>query len=154
MMKRVFLCLLSTFTLGWIAMHAAADATVICDGAPNSVGPGAALRWAGAYAPEGGQLRVSGLPPSQPGWMLYGLYTDDVPFGNGQLCIGGAKWIMARTTSDVQGRVRLDIESQAEEEDFRWLHYYGTWYMQYLYRDPLAGGAAFNLSDALQVSWE
>ena len=150
----------SLFLLLVWSLPAEADASKICDGAPNSAGPGATLRWAGAFQPSEGELRVDGLPPNVLGMTLYSYGATNLPFGNGTLCVGEPQWILARTRSDAAGQVRLDIAGQGEIEDVRWLDFawrtYGldTWFFQYWYRDGAGGGAQHNLSDAIRVTFE
>jgi hypothetical protein len=153
----VFTALLVLF--GW-SIPAGADASKICDGAPNSVGPGATMRWAGPFQPTQGELRVDGLPAGTMGMFLYSYSRANMPFGDGTLCIGIPVWVLARKASDASGQVRLDIAQEGEDEDVRWLDFawraYGleTWLFQYWYRDRAAGGAGNNLSDAIRVSFE
>ena len=132
----------------------AADAEIICDGAPNSVGAGAGIRWAGALQLAQGSIRVEGLPAFTNGMMLYGLSPDSTPFGNGTSCIGGPRWILARKASDGQGRVQLDISAEGEADDVLWLAQFDTWFFQYWYRDAAAGGSAHNLSAAMRVTYQ
>lgn len=145
--------------LAW-SLPAGADASKICDGAPNSAGPGATLRWSGEFRPDAGELRVAGLPPNVLGMTLYSYGPNNLPFGNGVLCVGEPQWILARSRSDAAGQVHLDIAEQGENEDVRWLEFawrsYGldTWYFQYWYRDGAGGGAQHNLSDAIRVTFE
>jgi hypothetical protein len=136
---------------------AVADATLNCDGAPNSVGSGAVLRWVGDFDPYEGALRVEGLPAGQAGMMLYSLGGDQVPWGNGTLCLGGGpKWILARAASDSAGELYLDLAADGDQDDLRWLEHNEqlTWFFQYAYRDPAAGGTGFNTSSGLEVRFE
>jgi len=143
--------------LACAAGAALADAQRYCSGEPNSVGPGASIRWAGPYDPDGGRLLVEGCPPGELGVFLYSLAAQDVPFGDGRLCVGPPAWALARTTTDAQGRAALDIWNEGEREDVRWIEYHHdlTWYFQLGYRDPGGpGGTGFNLSDALEVTFD
>ena len=148
---RIFTALLLT-----LSALAAADATLTCEGAPNSTGRGAVLRWTGGFDPYEGGLRVEGLPASQPGFVLYSMGESQVPWGDGDLCLSGPIWILARVVSDPAGLLRLDLATDGDEEDLRWLDYMDqqTWYFQYAYRDPAAAGTGFNLSSALAVTFE
>ena len=160
MQRRVSRTLLALSALLCWNLPVLGDASKICDGAPNSVGPGATLRWSGSFQPGEGELRVDGLPPHAMGMVLYSYNADNLPFGNGTLCVGAPPWIMARVRSDAAGQVRLDISAQGEDEDVRWIEFawrtygYDTWYFQHWYRDGAAGGAQHNLSDAIRVSFE
>jgi len=136
---------------------AVADATLHCDGAPNSAGSGAVLRWVGDFDPYEGALRVEGLPAGQTGIMLYSLGSDQVPWGDGTLCLdGNVAWILARAVSDSAGELYLDLATDGEQEDLRWLEHHEqlTWYFQYAYRDPAPGGMGFNTSSSLEVRFE
>jgi hypothetical protein len=140
-----------------LAGLAGADAQRFCTGEPNSVGPGASIRWAGPYDPDGGHLMVEGCPPGAFGTFLYGIGAQDVPFGDGRLCVGYPAYILARARTDAQGRASLDISADGETEDLRWLEYAHdmTWYFQFGYRDLNGpGGTGFNLTDALEVVFE
>jgi len=152
-MTRLFFLALALLALP--GARVAADVTRICTGSPNSVSPGGArLRWSGAFRPIGGRLDASELPADQMGMVLYGLFPDDAPFADGRICIGGARWIMARVASDRSGHMSLDIAREGEREDVHWLFSANTWFFQYWYRDPAAGGAGSNLTDAIRVAWE
>ncbi len=89
--------------------------------------------------------------------VLYSLQPQDIPFGDGHLCVGPPAWILARTHTTAQGDASIDLRRDGDAEDLRWLNYhYGmTWYFQFAYRDPGGPlGAGFNLTDALEVVFE
>jgi hypothetical protein len=147
---------------GVLTLSAIAHASTIsyCISAPNSVGNGAHICWAGAvttHGPHPGSLVVRGCPASSFGMFIYGQNQAQTPFGDGFHCIGGANWILARKYTAPNGAVTLNVRHEGEPEDLRWLeyHYFEAWYFQYLYRDVNGpGGTGFNLTDGLEVHFE
>lgn len=69
-------------------------------------------------------------------------------------------FFMARKLSSSTGDVSFDISQEGEQEDIRYLLYMVEWQQiesaifQVLYRDIAAGGAGFNTSDAIRVTFE
>jgi hypothetical protein len=137
-----------------LAPSAVSDQTPYCTAVPNSTGVGATIRWEGPFLPDQGTLVVRDLPARTFGIFLYGQQIERTPFGNGLDCIGGATWILARRGA-VNGVAILDIGLHGEKEDVLWLEQgIGLpWNFQYMYRDPAAGGARFNLTDAIHVQF-
>ena len=93
-------------------------------------------------------LRVEAVP-DQPLLFFFGSNRVQWPFGNGNLCARGGvtrlrnpQLAMGHTAS-----MRLDLPSAG-------IFSAGTLNFQCWYRDPAASGAAFNLSDALAVTFE
>ena len=89
--------------------------------------------------------------PNQNGIFFFGADQDQVPFGNGFLCVGGMLF-------------RLDVELAAgnvltHAVDFgappasQQIAAGTTWNFQAWFRDPVAGGANFDLSDALTIAF-
>ena len=143
-----------------LSTTARASTVSYCLSAPNSVGSGAHISWAGpvtTHGPHSGSLVVRGCPRNSYGVFLYGLHADRTPFGDGYGCIGGANWRLARKYTAADGTVTLNLRREGVPEDLRWLnyHYHETWYFQYLYRDVSGpGGTGFNLTDGLEVRFE
>ncbi len=61
-----------------------------CIGAPNSVGPGAAMSYLGStsYGANDLTLYAYGTPPNKPGIFLYSKNSAQVPLGDGWRCVG------------------------------------------------------------------
>jgi len=140
------------------ALPLRADVQTYCSTAPNSVGPGAILDWFGPSNPQFGSLLVAGAPADVPAMFVYGLASQQVPFGDGYSCIAGANWILARRTTDAQGALSLRIWGEGEGEDLQWLthpqNWGATWYFQALYRDPLGPlGSGLNATQGLAVEF-
>ena len=72
-------------------------------------------------------------------------------FGNGVLCVSpfqpGLHRIEPFVLADLSGNVSLDLDVAAHPV----IAAGTTWNFQYWYRDPLAGGAGYNLSTAVAV---
>ena len=128
-----------------------------CSGSPNSVGAGATLVSWGSPSLTKNNLTLTavGCPPHKNGLFYYGSTGISVPFGNGVRCVGGSITRMAPLQTDSLGFGSLLLDLQAppfvagkgqavpgEQKRF-----------QFWYRDPAAGGAGFNLTDALVVEF-
>jgi hypothetical protein len=143
-----------------LSATARASTSTYCLGAPNSVGSGAHISWAGPVATHGphtGSLVVRGCPANTYGVFIYGQSAHQTTFGDGFSCIGGANWRLARKYTASNGTVTLNVQQEGEPEDLRWInyHYYEGWYFQYFYRDLGGpGGTGFNLTDGLEVHFE
>ena len=134
--------------------------TNYCATSPNSAGTGALMSWSGTPGPASADfsLQAHGCPPGQ--WLLfyYGAAPEAVPFGNGMRCVeaGGIGMFRFRPTLiDASGTAATTVDSlQAPAGTLgttgTW-HPGDTWYCQGWYRDPLDGGAYFNLTDGLEV---
>jgi len=138
---------------------AKAEVQLECQGSPSSAGPGAILRWTGPETPLGGTLVATRLPANSLSILTYGFQSDFAPFGDGHLCMAPG-FFMARKLSSSTGDVSFDISQEGELEDIRYLLYMVEWQQiesaifQVLYRDIAAGGAGFNTSDAIRVTFE
>jgi hypothetical protein len=124
-----------------------------CIGAPNSVGPGAVMSASGStsLALDNFVLGCSGLPPTTNGIFFFGASQIQVPFGNGFRCVGGTVVRFGVQTTTPAGTVQRAIQQNllpggpipaGATRDF-----------QFWYRNPLAGGAGFNLSDGLAATF-
>jgi len=120
-----------------------------CRATVNSTGAPARMSAFGSdRAVVGSELTLTAEPvPDQVGLFFYGPTEIEVPFGNGYLCVGGG---VTRVFPPVRAIGRsvstvLDAGAFVPGE---------TVYFQYWFRDPSAGGAAFNTSDALRVTFK
>jgi hypothetical protein len=102
------------------------------------------------------ELEVSGGVPNQFGIFFYGPTQVEVPFGNGWRCAGGQLFRFDPPIKmDETGFVRRAIDFDTPPVNSgpgQWTEG-STWIVQYWYRDPMAGGAFFNLSDALAITF-
>lgn len=125
-----------------------------CGSLPNSTGATASIDSSGApsLALNAFTLTASGLPVPSNGIFLMGTQplTPPLPFGNGLRCVGGVirrlGVVVASGGSLLQTQdFALPVYAGIQPGDVRWFQ---AWF-----RDAAAGGAAFNTSDALQVSF-
>ena len=122
-----------------------------CTSSPNSAGAGALIDWSGStsIAANDGFLHASDLPVPTAGIFLFGSMRDQVPFGNGVLCVGGTLKRLDPVQSDAGGRVSFHLDHSSLPPGT--IVPGDTRYFQLWYRDVPAGGAGFNTSDALEV---
>ena len=120
-----------------------------CRATVNSTGAPASMSAFGSdRAVVGSEVSLTAEPvPDQVGLFFFGSTEIEVPFGNGYLCVGGGVTrvfppvrAIGRTVSTVLGTGAF-VPGE-------------TVYFQYWFRDPGAGGAAFNTSDALRVTFK
>jgi hypothetical protein len=126
-----------------------------CLTSPNSAGAGARIAHSGSTSEtlNDTELVVTGVPPGQIGIFFYGGGQAQMPFGQGWLCIGGS---IQRLTPPVvasaagTGALFLDLVGTTPSNE---IDAGETWNFQFWYRDPAGGGALFNLSDGLQITF-
>ncbi len=127
-----------------------------CDLTPNSVGPGASMSSSGSVSAGANELVLSAgpCPPGQPGVFFYGSTQIETPFGNGNRCAGGNVFrLNPPILVDPTGAATrpLDLTAAPANLGPGQIDPWSSWNFQFWYRDPAAGGAGFNLSDALHV---
>jgi len=129
--------------------------TTYCTGAPNSVGSGALMGTSGSQSVASNTfgLFANGLPPTRNGIFFYGPGQASSAFGNGTLCIGGIVQRLDVVQADVFGIASFAVDLTAPPTAAGQITSGSTWNFQHWYRDPAAGGASFNLSDALAVTF-
>jgi hypothetical protein len=132
------------------------EADRICPTTPNSHGPGARIWLKGSISIGDDEivLTANGGIPGQFALFFYGSNQTQIPFGNGTQCVGGNIYrlqppLVLGPTGETQRPVDLH-SPPAGSGSGQWFAG-STWYLQLWYRDPAAGGAAFNLSDALSL---
>lgn len=125
-----------------------------CVAAPNSLGAGATIDFTGSpqISDANFALVVSGVRPGATGWLFAGALQQQLPLGDGFLCTGGALLRFNPTlTAGANGEfVRaLDFKAGAGA-----LLTPGTaWNFQVKYRNVVPGGAGYNFSNALSVTF-
>jgi hypothetical protein len=129
--------------------------TSYCPLTANSAGAGAAISATGSASVQANALEFQAGPlaPGEPGIFYYGPTQLQVPFGNGNRCIGGTAGTIVRmfpfafangtgfmsTTLDNTGPSNGQVVPGA------------TLNFQAWFRDPAGGGAGFNLSNGLSL---
>jgi subtilisin family serine protease len=125
-----------------------------CVTSPNTAGPGAVMGWTGTQSVSSKDLVliVSGCPPNSTGLVFFGTNPIQIPFGNGFRCVGGMVIRMAPITINGFGDAvqPIDLAHLPQGQHF----VAGDQRLfQFWYRNPSAGGAGFNLSDGLRVTF-
>jgi hypothetical protein len=124
-----------------------------CSAANNSTGFGARIRASGSLSVAANDVCLVASPvPSGSGLFAYGSGPQQTPLGNGVLCIGGT---IARSTvaTSVGGALSHQLDLNAPPSPAAVILPGSTWWFQAWYRDVPAGGASFNLSNGLQLSF-
>ena len=130
--------------------------TNYCPLTVNSAGPGTVMSGSGSASVMANDLVIEAAngPATQPGVFFYGPSQIQVPFGEGNRCVGGAVIrLWPPSVADGTGlntRV-VDNMSPAITGGASPIVVGGTQNFQYWHRDPAGGGSGFNLSDALSV---
>jgi hypothetical protein len=123
-----------------------------CQNTANSTGGPAVIDASGSSSVAANDLGLSAAPvPNQPGLFFYGTSQIELPFGDGYRCTGGtvvrfpAAVPSGQSASYAVDTTSLPHGAQIVPGDV--LHF------QYWFRDPAAGGAGFNTSDALRITF-
>ncbi len=135
----------------------ASNPTIYCIAAPNSGSSlGGQISYWGSTSVSNNDLTLiaSGIPTNQFGIFYYGPNAIQNTFGNGWRCVGGGVHRMNVMHSGATGSYQKDL-------DFYGMPPYGaaevdpgeTWRFQCWFRDPPAGGATFNLTNAVSVDF-
>jgi len=126
-----------------------------CIAAPNSLQEQAIISATGTRLVAAEELTLVAEPvPDQPGLFFYSASEQTLPFGNGFLCAGGGGAPIHRLpVAFAQGNrlahdVDFSLPSAAGIVPAALLHF------QAWYRDPDSGGAGFNLSNGLRITFE
>ncbi len=117
---------------------------------PNSAGPGAAMGWSGStsVAANNFVLSVTGAPPSTTGLFFFGSFTGVFgPFGDGNLCVPAPRHRLGVQTVDGSGGASRIVDLTTFPGTL--LTPMSTASFQFWFRDAAAGGAGFNLSNAI-----
>lgn len=85
--------------------------------------------------------------PDQPFVFFHGQFLNQVPFGDGFLCIGPpiVRLLPAGFATGYLASRPVDLATEGFMP--------GTYYFQCWFRDPGIGGSGYNLSDALEVQF-
>ncbi|MCY3002642.1 MAG: hypothetical protein NTV21_12640 [Planctomycetota bacterium] len=138
---------------GWVSLvDLFSSADSYCTAGLNSTGQSVHIRATGSGSLSRNNLRLwaSGLPAGSIGYYAYSVGQQSAPLGNGTLCLAGQRYFMplqleqngvAMRAVQYGGSVTLGGAISAGS----------TWNFQYRYRDPAAGVAQFNLSDAVSI---
>jgi len=122
----------------------------------NSTGFPALISATGSASVSANDIVLTTQPvPNQPGIFFYGPDQVAAPFGNGTLCVGpGALGIARLPVENASGNVITHVLDNTMSPSVPTQIDPGeTWNFSTWFRDPAAGGAFFNLSDGLEITF-
>ncbi|MFT4541019.1 MAG: hypothetical protein ACI841_002837 [Planctomycetota bacterium] len=129
-----------------------------CSSDPNSTGVAAVISFQGSCQIADDDFTLTAAPvPDQPGIFFYSLGQtaggSGLPFGNGTRCVGNSSSESFRLSVVFAnaGTLVLPVALNMPPSPAGQISAGSTWNFQAWFRDPVAGGAAFDFSDALQV---
>ncbi len=126
----------------------------VCISAPNSTGAAAVMGYSGTNDLSNNNfvLNAYGLPANKAGLFFFGQTQTQVPFGNGWRCVASPIHRLPPTVSNVFGDLTYSLNLNALPGGLQF-HSGEVWFFQAWYRDPAAGGAGSNTTDALRLPW-
>lgn len=146
--------------VGRVAIWSPTECVAInyCEATPNTAGPGATMGCEGSLSIAENDLilSASGCPPGQVGLFFYGDYPVQIPFGDGYRCVAGlvTRFTQVRTINEAgQLLDRVDFSNPPFNSGPSAILPGSTWRFQAWYRDAVAVGFGWNLSDGLAVTF-
>lgn len=137
------------------------SSSTFCSSDVNSTGGAALISFSGSCVVSDNAFTLEAAPvPNQPGIFYYGLNQlnggNGVAFGNGTRCVGGmGSSIYRLPPSFASGNAFSYTADLTNPPGAAGLITTGsTWNFQCWFRDPAAGGAGFDLSDGLEVTFQ
>ena len=148
----------SAFTAGAAYVLTVGLGTNYCTSTPNSTGLPALISATGSASVSANDLSLHAqpVPALQNGVFFYGPIQTQVPFGNGFRCVGAGATGIARLpieNSGLAGVLEHDLDNTLPPTAVTQITSGSTWNFQAWFRDPAGGGAFFNLSDGLSVTF-
>ncbi|TDJ69339.1 MAG: hypothetical protein E2O39_11825 [Planctomycetota bacterium] len=119
----------------------------------NSTGAPAIISGSGSDSVSANDLVLSATSvPDQFGVFYYGPAQTQVPFGNGFRCVDGVlnRLDIVMATAN---ELTFALDNTSPPSAGGQITAGSTWNFQAWFRDPVAGGASFNLSDGLEVTF-
>ena len=125
-----------------------------CTTSPNSASAGATIAGLGSTSITANDLvlQAVGCPANKPGLFFYALNEASVPLGNGTLCAGGQVRRLSVLVSSASGEYQTPFD-QASLAPGDALVPGDVRRFQCWFRDSAAGGAGFNFTDGLSVTF-
>ncbi len=132
--------------------------TRYCSAGINSTGDSARIDATGSTSIASGDLVLlcEAVPPGNTALFFYGAGQASAPFGNGTRCVSSGGVGLRRfpnLRADPSGRVLMQVDYGTIPQSPTLIQAGSSWSFQTLFRDPAAGGARFDLSDALTLSF-
>jgi len=133
------------------------DPQVYCTSLPNSAGAGAAITWVDdpSFTSNAFQLGANGAPANKVGLFFFGPSQVSAVFGDGLRCVGGQLVRLAPLQTGPFGFASqpLDLNAPPFTSGPGQISVGSQMNFQFWYRDPGFGGAGFNTSDAVSVTF-
>lgn len=125
-----------------------------CVTTPNSAGPGAVMAASGSRSLSRNDftLLVGGSVPDQFGLFFYGAQQAQAPVGNGTLCVAAPYFRLPVVKATAGGQASFTLQFDDLTGNGA-IEAGATWNFQWWYRDPAAGGAKYDFSDAIEVEF-
>jgi hypothetical protein len=129
-------------------------AVEFCIAAPNSVSSGALISTDGSTSIANNDLSfwTTQVPPNAFGRYFYGPNQTLVAFGNGVRCVGNGFFRLPTLNADVDGVAVFALDHNALPA-FGVISAGESHNFQFWYRNPAAGGANFNASNAIHATF-
>ncbi len=149
----------SRLVVEWLYAHPRPGIGVnYCSSTPNSSGRAAQMDALGSASVAANDLCLLArdVPADQFGLLYYGPVELDLPFGNGRRCVGAGGVGVFRfpvQSSGAAGLLVQPVDYTDPPHDDGLIQPGSTWKFQGWFRDPVAGGAFFDLSDGYSISF-
>jgi len=129
-----------------------------CSSTPNSSGGAAVMSVNGSCSVVLNDMTLIAEPVPNGFGIFYYCATqvnggDGVPFGNGMRCAGGSAIYRLPIVFSPAGRMEHDLDITDPPSPAGQIGVGSTWHFQAWFRDPAGGGAEFDLSDGLTVTF-
>ncbi len=122
-----------------------------CIATPNSTGFAADISASGSASSAAGDLTLTSAPvPNQNGIIFHGVNQAQNPFGNGFMCTTGG--IVRGAVFMAVGNVATYTYDNSNAKHSMSSFIGTTRNLQHWFRDPMGGGALFNLSNAISIA--
>jgi hypothetical protein len=133
------------------------EAASYCSSTLNSSGFAAKMDYEGTLSCVANDtcLHALGCPSFTTGFFIYGNQQAQIPLGNGYLCVSPFHElyrISPVVAASRGGEAELDLDLYRMPLAVP-ITAGSTWNFQYWFRDPLGGGAGWNLSDGLRITF-
>jgi hypothetical protein len=122
-----------------------------CTANANSTGAPADISASGSASSGAGNLQLDASPvPNQNGIFFHGANQVQIPFGNGFMCTNGG--ITRGAVIAGSGNLATYTYDNSDTKHSLGAFVGSTRNFQYWFRDPMGGGAFFNLSNAMSIA--
>ncbi|MFT4543345.1 MAG: hypothetical protein ACI841_004771 [Planctomycetota bacterium] len=127
-----------------------------CSSTANSTGGAAVISASGSKSVTANDLVLSASPAPEGefGIFYYGANQISSAFGNGTRCVGGANLARYSVGTITGGALTHAADHTMPPYAAVAITSGSTWNFQAWFRDPSAGGAAFDLSDGLELTFQ